>query len=27
VSDEEAAEKFGSFDAKKPYLRYVKQPG
>jgi alkyl hydroperoxide reductase subunit AhpC len=26
VSDEEAAEKFGSFDAKKPYLRYVKQP-
>ena len=27
VSDEDAAAKFGSFDAKKPYLRYVKQPG
>ena len=26
VSDEEAKEKFGTFDAKKPYLRYVKQP-
>jgi alkyl hydroperoxide reductase subunit AhpC len=26
VSDDEAKEKFGTFDAKKPYLRYVKQP-
>jgi alkyl hydroperoxide reductase subunit AhpC len=26
VSDEDARAKFGSFDAKKPYLRYVKQP-
>lgn len=26
VSDEDAKAKFGSVDAKKPYLRYVKQP-
>jgi alkyl hydroperoxide reductase subunit AhpC len=26
VSDDEANEKYGSFDAKKPYLRYVPQP-
>ena len=26
VSDEDAAEKFGEFDAKKPYLRLTKQP-
>ena len=27
VSDEDANAKYGSFDAKLPYLRYVKQPG
>lgn len=27
VSDEDATAKYGSFDAKLPYLRYVKQPG
>ena len=26
VSDEDANAKYGSFDAKLPYLRYVKQP-
>lgn len=26
ISDADAKERFGSFDAKKPYLRYVKQP-
>ena len=27
VSDEDATAKYGGFDAKLPYLRYVKQPG
>ncbi len=27
VSDEEARERFGAFDAPKPYLRYTKAPG
>ena len=26
VSDEDAKERFGDFDAKKPYLRVTKQP-